>query len=138
MIADHTGLILKTFVNYFTDWQYGDQITALIDEWKAYENKLLPGRRDEEWTYIADQYRKAKHVLDNAKQTYDEVKQDMVTMLGEHDSMYGCGVKISKVTSKGRVDSKRMYQDFGITPSIQDKYRGEPTLSHRITLEKDT
>lgn len=87
---------------------------------------------DPDWDSLCDSYSKADDYEKAAKKQKDEIRKQLIEY-SEGLNTKGTRSKFTKVITKGRVD-------FTKIPELQnidlDPYRGEDTISYRLTMEK--
>lgn len=116
-------------------------IEHLISEEGAFWNKVqnfecpelterdFVERNDNNWSYIANQWRKAHERLKKAEHEESLLRQNLIS-LAEGQSCLGAGIKVQKIIRKGSVDYKSIPELKGVD---LDKYRKGVSESWRIT-----
>jgi len=89
-------------------------------------------RDDEAWREAAEQYKRAKFLLDEAKQQEAEAKKRLDKIAGEQGA-YGCGVKVTRHWVTGAVDYKAAIPD----DIDLEQFRKPGRWQTRITVEKE-
>lgn len=116
------------------DDKYIDKM--LKAEWAFYEcmeTLTPPGledmdyeeKTDEDWSYVASEWLKAKQALDDAERKEDQLRSMLITMAKGRNSVGG-GVKLSSVYRRGSVDYSKIPE---LRDVDLDSYRKKSSLS---------
>jgi putative phage-type endonuclease len=90
-------------------------------------------RDDGEWNETVKNWKDCKRRIQCEEDLEAVLRADLIKMC-DGQSSQGCGVKISKTISKGRIS----YADIPELKNIDiEKYRGKPIISYRFTETKD-
>ncbi len=89
-------------------------------------------RGDPYWDSLCDSYSQADDYEKAGKKQKDEIRKQMIEY-SDGLNTKGTRSKFTKVITKGRVDYSKIeiLKDFDLEP-----YRGEDTISYRLTMEK--
>jgi putative phage-type endonuclease len=86
-------------------------------------------REDGQWNLWATNLRVAKSMKEEYEKKEKQAREKLIELAGGSSSMGG-GIRLSKVTSKGRIDYTKVKELEGVN---LEPYRGKTTESYRIT-----
>ncbi len=90
-------------------------------------------RSDHSWKVASERYLSVKARLKELEKEEEEAKRVLLSLSGGQNTI-GAGLKISQSMRKCGVDYSRIPELIGVD---LDEYRGEPTMSWRITETKE-
>ena len=108
------------------------------DAWQAWRDSGEPDQADglkhddDLWGKAAQEYIRAKKLVDLANQELDSAKQALVD-LSEGTKDYGCGVTVTRSERKGAVDYAKVPELKGVD---LEQYRKKPTTVTTVTIEE--
>ncbi len=133
-VSDDDCIIFKVY----RDDEYIDKMLEKIKEFKQNLDSFTPPELcdddyqivdNDEWTKLAHFYKCAKQKGDYWKDIADKSREQMIEMANGQSSI-GAGIKLSKYSVKGRVDHKKMIDDYDID---ENRYRKPSTVNWRIS-----
>lgn len=84
---------------------------------------------------IANKWKEAKLVLEDAKKNEKEWRQKLVDVTDDGNCIFSkANVKIDRITNKGNIDWKKVCVSFNISQNELDKYRKESIGYPKITI----
>ena len=114
----------------------GRHFDRLRAEWERFLAGEPQHQEGPEWKRLAEDWRDAKQLADDANARLKDIRTEMIALLGDRQEAQANGVKVQRVLSKGRADWKKAASYYSMlygAELVEDDWRGETIMQTRVT-----